>query len=322
MDIRRHQRGYAAVVLMGALGFATTALVFTSDRHTGGAWQPLWQDAMQLNDERKRLIYYSVDYANLYGSGGSGPGHFPCPDTDVGDVRPGPNPPCGSTDVAEGKLPGGVSRPVGRVAFADSFGVRSSYSIVRGLVNNPSLGVNSNQWPAEHSLDGSKPGYAVLSRPSNQIRVIEKRQLKNPIHLWVRAWFIQHLMAAKFGHCTKPSPDEKAFSDQQVGDYTVMAVCAYEEEAGVDFNAIDCSIEHIQCLLRSGSLIQWMLGDEEVDWQGVPISRHWFVDNGWSELTSVQLELTCYFAKISCYVLLSNDSSEINVRLAEKVHRN
>lgn len=318
------QQGYATVLLLGSLSLSIIGLGFVPRIQSVGDWPSLWQDAMQLNDERRRLIYYSVDYVNLYGHGSAGPGHLPCPDTDIGGIRPGPNPPCGGADVATGKLPSGVSLSRGRIAFTSEFTTRSSYSVARGLVNNPALDINSGQWPEDQSFEGSNAGYVVLSRPSQQTRMIDKIHLKTPTSLWVRAWFVAQLLETKFRHCTKLSAQHDQFPHQPQAEHRVIAECESPEEGlPLSLSTNDCNGSSVECSLDDMSLLQWMLSADasaiDGDWHGVPINRHWFVDNGWLELASFHWEPHCYTSDVTCVLVVSNDLAGLNFKLIADV---
>ena len=310
------QQGYAAVLLLSLLSVTLTGLGFVSSFQSVSAQQTLWQDATQLNDERQRLIHYSVDYVNLYGHGSAGPGHLPCPDTDTGGTRPGPNPPCARGSIAKGKLPSGVNRSVGRIVFSSTFSNRSSYSVLRALVNNPALDINSAIWPTNHEFEPFKFGYALLRLPSGLSRTINKKHLKSPTHLWVRAWIVAQLIEEKFGHCEK-SPELRAnYSHALDASYRIAAVCQSRGEAPPPL--IDeslCEVSHSECSLSSMSLLGWLLGNASDEWHGVPIARHWFVDNGWLEMTSFHWDPQCNSSNTVCLLIVSNDPDSLIVRL-------
>jgi len=156
----------------------------------------------QLKRERRRLIAYSVDYANLYGAGGAGPGHLPCPDTDSDANRPGPNPPC-SESVSRGRLPDGVLRPNGRITFAETFQSRSTYQVASAVVNNPSQIINTTSWPPPTDLSRFESGYALLSQDNRWHQTITPSDLKGPVQRWVLAWVVEQLLNGPLSHCEK-----------------------------------------------------------------------------------------------------------------------
>lgn len=310
------QKGYVTVLLLGSIGMTILGLGVMANHDSGKAWQPLWADAMQLNDERNWLIYYSIDYANLYGYGSAGPGHLPCPDTDEGSERPGPNPPCGNAVVAVGKLPGGVNRSVGRIAFTDLFTSRTDYVVARALINNPALDVNSSAWPSEHDFADAENGYVALSRPSGQTRILDKSHLKNPVHLWVRAWLVSQLLKTQFRHCEKRSAQLDAVSTRPQPLEKVVAVCQLTDESSLlGLETSECDSSLARCSLEAMPLIYWMLGTGANDWQGVPITHHWFVDNGWSELANLQWEPQCARSQTRCMLVVSNDMNVLGISL-------
>jgi len=234
------QKGYALLMMLAGLGAISLGFIFTSSLAIKSHWYSLTQDAFQLKNERARLMYYAVDYAKLYGSGGAGPGHLPCPDTDGGTQRPGPNPPCGGAALAIGKLPDGVTRTVGRIALTDSLINRSAYTLARALVNNPSLPINTMRWPDEIPFESSMDGYASLSRPSGQARVLTRKQIEKPSLQWVRAWLSWQLLENALSYC-----DKEKVPFQNELNFRVISLCSKEtstDEIATEFSAVESTI--------------------------------------------------------------------------------
>ncbi len=99
-----------------------------------------------LADAKHRLLAYSASYADIYNATGAGPGHLPCPDTDItpdsyqvqlGLNSDGPNPPCGKHSIAIGKLPRHISHAKQRYAFHLEDKHDLWYAVDTRFINNP-----------------------------------------------------------------------------------------------------------------------------------------------------------------------------------------
>ena len=330
MVINSSQSGYALVLLLGwsSVVGAGFMMGYGYSQQNQGGWQALWQDAKQLNDERERLLFYSVDYVNLYGHGGAGPGHLPCPDTDEGAARPGPNPPCGNTDSATGKLPDGVSRNAGRIAFADSFYQRSTYTVITSVINNPAQALSVNLWPEETeftvqtsaqtsasasasasfqtstSASTSAKGYALLQRPSGQARVLSRSALELSAWRWVRAWYVTQWLTTKFDSCQKRS------RQQPIALCTISA-----SNIPITLPAEHCIAESPVCQLHGTDLLNWWLGPSTQDWHGVPVNQHWFVKNGWVDVAGFEWHRECVAQNTVCGLYISDDQRTVHISL-------
>jgi len=92
---------------------AVVSLSISSQQSSGHIDAPRYliaeQQLKQLNMAKQALIAYAVSYADNYGPGGAGPGHFPCPDLDAPDDgnahNDGPDPPCGASAQQIGRVP-------------------------------------------------------------------------------------------------------------------------------------------------------------------------------------------------------------------------
>ena len=98
------------------------------------------------------LISYASSYQDHYGPLGAGPGHLPCPDTDF--VRgsnsqsakfPGPNPPCGTTEIVMGFLPQRIQLANERYVFNKTTHSTIWYAVSTRYVNNPVNRVINNR---------------------------------------------------------------------------------------------------------------------------------------------------------------------------------
>jgi len=302
MHNRNKQQGYAVLFML--TGLSAVAVGFTFSGPSKSQWQALTQDAYQLNKERARLIHYAVDYTNLYGSGGAGPGHLPCPDSDEGVLRPGPNPPCGGSPVANGKLPDGVTREAGRIALTSSLLNRSSYSLSRAVVNNPSLAMSSHTWPQEQDFEPFGLGYALLTRPSGQYRTLTREQLARPILRWVRAWLVWQMLETPLRHCSKANglhqPKPPANNTHLVGRCPGALNAEALSNTSPAPVIASCILENQLCELSMNSALNWLTEGEMEYWQDTPSANHWFIKNHWIELFQLQAHPLCFTRSVDC----------------------
>lgn len=327
MSGRESHQGYALLLLLVGVGAMSTSFSLLWGWHQAGHWR-LWQlEAMQLNDERRRLLYYSADYAVLYEPGGAGPGHLPCPDTDIQNTRPGPNPPCGRALIAAGLLPDGVSRSIGRVAFSASLNNRSGYAVFNRIVNNPSQGISTGQWPDGYAFDSHNSGYARISSASGQSRVVTQADLAEVTTLWVKAWYVTKLMSSKLGGCTRVSAFENESLikiDELQPPNASLRLMAWCHSSVIDtalgaLTAADsghCIKSEPTCTLYGEALINWWV--DALDWEGVPLIRHWFVANGWHRSTEFVWDQQCLNEGVKCALWLNPNHDRL--RLDLKLH--
>ncbi len=330
MGVRATQSGYATVLLLAWLGLISVGLMKShpsSHRHRS-VWQPLIQENTQLNIERDRLLYYAVDYVNLYGPGGAGPGHLPCPDTDAGALRPGPNPPCGSNHIQHGMLPDGVSRRVGRVAFTDSLFQRSEYSVAGSVVNNPSQAMGVNQYPNELSFSHSRAGYAQLRQPSGQVRVLTQSSVESASTRWVRAWYVNHWLQSISLSCQRrnvrlhPKPSLHQLNKMPVAICSASSTLISSDVAADPVGETDpplpssfCTRGEDHCQISGQQLLDWWLGPDAEDWEGVRIAQHWFVSNGWLQAATFDWAPQCAEPGEVCILSVGSDEQVLQLNL-------
>lgn len=156
------------VVMLPLLSVAVTgALPHVRAGHAASTSNPshLLDQMLELREARQALISYSTLYPYLYGPGGAGPGHFPCPDTDgrqfMGDtiwaVNLGPNPPCGSQLKSIGRLPNHVSFSSHRYLIHSRLESDIDYQLSEGFVNNPINRIVNPTTIQTHSLKLDSP---------------------------------------------------------------------------------------------------------------------------------------------------------------------
>ena len=150
--------GYALVLVLSVLLGVGVMGTFFNARLQGDDYRATNLDGLSF--ARQSLINYAVNYIDMYGVRGAGPGHFPCPDSDSflmsdnsaatavvnsanspnnnsafsGD---GPNPPCGKRAIAMGKLPRHISVEHGRYVFHLEPFQRFNYAVDSDFINNP-----------------------------------------------------------------------------------------------------------------------------------------------------------------------------------------
>ncbi len=316
--LSNRQAGIASMLLIGLLGIGSGVLWFTVQASPPSYWRSLLVESKQLREERERLIHYAVDYANLYGHGGAGPGHFPCPDTDVVDEHSGPNPPCGSAPLAWGRLPDGVGRRGVRIAFSRAQPARSRYGVLRDVVNNPAQAVGGESWPSGVQLHDSLIGYVQLAQPSGQTRVIGIKQLQMPVYRWVRAWLINQWLANQLSHCTRvptfrPSVSIKRLLHDlpvlsngteliRLADCkdTLLAIKSDGASGSTLPVQTRCSSSVPMCEIGSDNYVFALLGSHRAEWQGVPLQRHWIIRNGWLKKAAFWFHGNCLQSNVSC----------------------
>lgn len=149
------------VVLLLVLAVASLFLAGRSANLPGLARQQATTKAMA--QARKRLIAYTVMYADNYPASGAGPGHLPCPDT---NNNGSPNPPCAPGVI--GRLPRAITLPSGeRMPISDhgdGYDQRLWYALSSPHRNNPAGPVNSETIGTLH-LDGAGDLAAVFIAP-------------------------------------------------------------------------------------------------------------------------------------------------------------
>ncbi len=326
MRQQSNQCGYALLTLLSGLGLAAFGFGLFLPQASLGQWQALTQDAFQLNRERSRLMEYSVDYVNLYGSSGAGPGHLPCPDTDLGQSRPGPNPPCGRGNFSDGLLPDGVTRHSKRTVFSDSLSNRSRYRVARPIVNNPSRPVSTSRWPTEHNFETDSKGYARLSRPSGQTRLLKQKQLEVPVLKWVRAWLVWQLLESSLSYCHKQLPHASVAPDveeqsQRLTGNRLLATCPLNVASESSQQLINASIIEScttglsPCVLIGHNALSWLINESDEMWEDSALYNHWFLKNQWIDSLIINAHIECISRSADCLLLMKTSEQNLSFSL-------
>jgi len=238
-----------------------------------------------LVDARQALISYATLYPFMYGPRGAGPGHLPCPDTDIyadntaqtiQNRRDGPNPPCGSNLDSLGKLPRHVVLDSQRYMFHTNPTQDIEYQVINSFINNP-----TNRIVNSGMLSDSPSGLhhaAVVSLPPLQLGSgliqlpLSTKALLSTVKPAVAAWFIQRLRESKttpYFHRTDGVCD---------ADFVVYLISDHSEsnESGQGGGCVEIELKLKHSLI-----------------EGVPASRHWFVRNKWQEWLRVSVSPHC-----------------------------
>jgi len=319
--IEQKQNGYAMLWMLAWLGASSMALgALHHQVGAVGAWESGWRAAYELSLERERLVHYSIDYGNLYGAGGAGPGHLPCPNTNAAWQRPGPNPPCGHGLSVSGKLPNGVTRPRGRIALSDALHISSNYSVSNAVVNNPAQAVGAALWPKHHTFANGARAYAMIWRSLDHYRLIQQSALKPITQLWVQAWLVESMLLKPLQDCSRRINDASSFAQIPRSEQVVIEcpsrINIFTKETGLAASPLrlaTCTGEVLLCEVRGAQLLSWLLAGEQPDWDGVPVSRHWFVANGWLNTTVLSAHTLCMQREVACAVTLNQDSDQLQL---------
>ena len=347
-DQPARQSGYVAL-------FILMVLMGTGSLWVGSSLTPGRQRIVATSDQisptlanaRQSLIHYAVNYIDMYGPRGAGPGHLPCPDTDshgaLGETsnvgNDGPNPPCGNTAVAVGRLPRHVSLHDQRYAFHGNNSQHLLYAVSTGYINNPTnrpvnpgtRGVlqvdttddviavivepaiepisnalsDNTRWPPNWPLNqhgGSQFTRLAVLANGDRLALIRSADLRAPVMRRVSAWMVGHLATASVSRCAN------------------QPVCwPY-----LPFNA-DCEEQLTYPLLayllpgRHDCSAQQTVEDLGQLLEGVTAQRHWFIRNAWHESSVLIVNSNCLHAMAgSCEFLpdsINSNSRRVTIRL-------
>jgi len=199
------------VVMLSLLSMvATGALHYVREGYSTAATDPrhILQQSTDLRNARQALLSYTALYPYLYGPGGAGPGHFPCPDLDGRHIRGdivwalnlGPNPPCGSIQKSSGRLPNHISFSSHRYLVHARLESDIDYQLSDEFVNNP---INRLINPAMIQSHASKSEAPVRLRTSIQAlgasalsfagTTLSSTAVLGSAKLSVASWIIQRL---------------------------------------------------------------------------------------------------------------------------------
>lgn len=321
----KRQSGYvlmAMLIAMLAVGGAWVGAVgvnSVAQRDTGMNFA-LTRDVQALIDARQSLLSYSTIYPNLYGPGGAGPAHLPCPDTDGYGVasaqvssgelfrRDGSNPPCLSTHSAFGKLPRHTVLPGHRYQFHSELWQRFDYQVGAHLVNNPINRIVNTATPGKYP---ERPGLKISLRGKDdpgktraQV-VLTQSALLEVSAVYVAAWIIERVAKNRRSDCvSSPAPLSEV------------------EDVHIAPTQNDCLLANFEC--EQDELLVLLLdepvappGECLVDslnlyaLEGVPARRHWLIRNQWLDVISIEYTQACKPAPVvprECFLSLQRQS--------------
>lgn len=201
------------VIILSMLSIAVTgALPHLSAAYDHSAADPqtILTRSSDLLEARQALLSYTTLYPYLYGPGGAGPGHFPCPDIDGRQIRGetiwaqnlGPNPPCGSLLKSTGRLPNHISFSSHRYLVHSRLESDIDYQLSDKFVNNPvnrrvnpttiQTGSSRIEPPIRLSTSMQSPGSSTLNSVATNI---SSAVVLASAKLSVASWTTQRLLA-------------------------------------------------------------------------------------------------------------------------------
>lgn len=270
-----------------------------------------------LRQSRQALISYSAHYPYLYGPRGAGTGHLPCPDTDSLDsdttswsVKHGPNPPCGNSTVAVGRLPSHISFAEGRYMIHAGLGPRVDYTVSSRVINNPgnypvnpALMLSSNatmqhsgllrQWVPSSNLHRIKSSEILLSKTAHMLAV----------RPGVAAWLIGKLNDHTKSVCAlnQKSLIQDFLYESEGRCHRINQLflqCGSEENLSTVSQTIFDNFQYNWLLLQLADEIpeQFQCARNALDQvyiDDVPAKQHWLIRNGWMDWVRVEHDAQC-----------------------------
>jgi len=343
------QGGYVGLLLLTLISLLLVGVVrqATLANHT-----KTWHE---LIDARRALLAYAVTYPLLYGPAGAGPGHLPCPDTDVpvwwgGQENDspfsgaGPNPPCGRGVVAMGLLPRHVRIGHQRHAFHPLPTQSIGYAVSTNFVNNPRRTVNTFT-RGQFSLDDQPDIVAVLiAGPADQLPRLRNRGGLSTTLVPNQLESSDEFDVANVASWWRPNNDRQHYVTISSHDIR-KSVEAYVIDWSLrQLNALHCiELVNEQCNRASfDSLIPTTDGYYLLDvmaqyaktgasvelnfnLEGIDPESHWFTTNDWSSIVFVDVDPACDDMNQLCqWQHIANDlpSNTIKLHLTPQVPNN
>jgi len=263
-------------------------------------------DHWALIHARQSLLSYASLYPYLYGPAGAGPGHLPCPDTDSQNTRAlrhpfvgdSPNPPCGSSTHASGRLPRHVSLPRYRYAFHNEPFQRFSYSVYSHVVNNPiNRRINPSLLSTAHGRNAlaatiQSGGEAPASGSGRKFATrITNAALLKALKPAVAAWILDVVQRSVHGACRTQAQHK--------------SVQPMTESKESDFSEILLLL--VDQLPEGDSCISTDPGVSTIE--QIAINRHWFVRNQWHEWVQIETSEDCASELIHCSLVYQTDNA-------------
>ena len=260
------------------------------------------KDHYALQTARQALLTYAALYPWFYGPRGAGPGHLPCPDTDSlamapwsqASSRDGPNPPCGTASSATGQLPRHVNLPGHRFVFHVEPYQRLEYRVSSDMINNPvNRVVNDDVIRAEQGLG---PFVAWVGQPVDENgqspsgisqAPVSRESLLPGVRQSVTAWLLWQVNRERGEACLQSAEWLSAAASQHASGLLSLIS---QRVSGLVPQPSTQAVDTLESCLEYPP--EGMAADDRLI-EGVPLTAHWFVRNGWHERIVLQSSESC-----------------------------
>ena len=324
------QRGAALLLFCVAL-IAASGVSLRHALHDHRQQVRVQSPGIRLQAARDELLALAVSYADHYGPSGAGPGHLPCPNTRVPDGRrenESPSPPCGGLPVVLGRLPRQAGSSAGSrvtVYQRGSYDHQDAlwYAVSGAFVNNP-MGAAQIVNPGTRGAlqlglqedivavviyPGPAIGQQRAARPSarpeaylelenadadvsftsfggvggnDRVLPITREQLMRVVRPRITAYLIDWLRQWSLASCGKP-------------DY------CFPFAANDDGGLCETGLLSGRLPLQGAACTGPGLLDPELGLH-LPLHRHWFVRNRWTEWVDYTVAAACTSGERLCHI--------------------
>ncbi|MDO6461328.1 hypothetical protein Q4485_11515 [Granulosicoccaceae sp. 1_MG-2023] len=330
---RSGQRGAVLLLLCLALIVSSGVVLrqtLAEHRHSVRYTAP----GMRLLAARDELIAYAVSYADHYGLSGAGPGHLPCPNTQLPDgsrSSESPDPPCGGEPLALGRLPRQSGSDAAQRVTVFQRGTYDAnnaiwYAVSAAFVNNPAAQVNPAT-EATLTLDAREQVVAVLIDPGAPFAGRAGRPSLQP------AAYLEAENAdgdTVFANLSGDEGNDRVLplSRAQLMPLVRRRVAAYILDWLSQWSQSQCGAEGL-CFPPAGDEDGYCRADlsegrlplladdceaaglleQELNEAGIAYERHWFVRNGWPAWVDYAVDPLCVSGAAACEVLVDDTLS-------------
>ena len=314
-------------------------------RPTSAHARYLQADQRTMIHARQSLLSYASLYPYLYGPSGAGPGHLPCPDTDsqtpvaqkqlfAGDS---PNPPCGSSLRAIGRLPRHVTLPGHRYAFHNEPYQRFDYSVYSHVVNNPVNRVvnpsllttmrSMNTVAATIEFDRSTSAIDPDRRPSVRITNANLLEAVRPA---IAAWILDVVERSETSACrTLPELNlaQDVMDAPEINStliekcrrlHELQTNCVKNVEVGTKAHVDAILLLLVDQLPQGDTCISADPGSSTIE--QLAITRHWFYRNQWQEWVQIEFSADCTISLFACSLVYQAEQSRQRNKLTPILH--
>jgi len=329
------QQGYAMMLFLPTL----LAVMLSMSMAVAPINTTVVQQQQQLDEAAQRLVTYAATYLESYKPTGAGPGHLPCPDTDwhhdsyqvnMGLHGDGPNPPCGRSAIAIGKLPRHISHGKHRYAFHLEDKHNIWYAVDTRFINNPTnrvvnpntvgrirIGSNAPVAAMVFFIDESARVWrqsmlATLSEEHiaaiKQYKLISVASLMEAVTFRVEHWMQNRYQEIGFFNCASDSTchyRDLEPCDIPLRDKLLLLMVERAHTAPCDSTT------------AGGDWLNQYWQDARLD--TVPLRRHWFIRNDWWRFVSVKIDSRCESGVADCYTLVATEADLKSITLSVSV---